>query len=170
MIRECVVGIDPGKTGAIAAIGSNGEVQIWDYPGDETSVIVLLNDLKEWGNPYMVVLEMQQAMPKQGVSSAFDLGVNFGGWRMAIAAFGWPHRFVRSAEWKKNLGYPAKVPGMDAAKRKKILKEHSLTLARQMYPQAVELMTRVKDHDRAEALLLAHYAKGLVWGGAEWLR
>jgi crossover junction endodeoxyribonuclease RuvC len=135
-------------------LSEEGEIGIEDYPGDERSLIRKLQALSTRFDPRMVVLELQQAFPGQGVSSTFKLGQNYGIWLAAIASCGWPLTIVRPAEWKKGLGYPAKD--------KKEGKAYSLTLARRLYPAAAGDLARVKDHNRAEALLLAHYGKGLI--------
>jgi len=160
---KCVVGIDPGQTGSIAAIRADGKIWVRDYPGDERAVWTMLGELGEWGTPGLVVLEEQQAMPKQGVTSAFGLGRNYGIWLMAIAAKGWALKLVRPANWKKNLGYPEKKKEQKPPERKKELKAHSLTLARRLYPESEQYLLRVKDHDRAEAIIIAHYGKEELW-------
>jgi hypothetical protein len=145
------IGIDPGATGAIAIIMENGEIQILDYPGDETTTMRILEAIHLELDVKQVAIEYQQAMPKQGTVSMFKLGRNYGGWLMALAAIRWPTLIVRPSDWKKGLGYPA---GDYQAS-----KAHSLTMARQRYPQAAKFLLRKKDNGRAEALLLAQIAK-----------
>lgn len=152
------VGIDPGATGAIAVIWEDEfdqQVIIDDCPGDERALAELLMDLKvmeRHGDVIRhVLIEHQQSFPKQGVASTFKLGVNYGSWLMALAMLKWPAWDIRPADWKRGLGYPPK--------EKDASKEHSLKLARRLYPSAAGLLTRKKDHNRAEALLLAHLAK-----------
>lgn len=145
------VGIDPGETGALALIRSDDSVEIWDWPGDERLLAVLITAVNIDVDVSRCIIEHQQSMPKQGVSSTFKLGVNYGMWLAAVAHAFWPLLIVRPAHWKKHHGYPAK--DKDAGKK------HSLTLARRLYPQAAKYLTRVKDHNRAEALLLARYAR-----------
>lgn len=144
-------GIDPGATGAIAIITSDDRVVIRDYPGDECGLVAELLPLDLEVTIKKALIENQQAMPKQGVSSTFALGKNFGGWLMALAFMRWPYQAIRPQEWKRGLGYPSND--------KKLGKEYSRILARRLYPQAAELLARVKDHNRAEALILAHLAR-----------
>lgn len=145
------VGVDPGATGAIVMVKEDGGVIVRDFPGDECALVGLLSALGTEAEVKAVWVEQQQAMPGQGVSSTFKLGMNFGMWIAAMAFMRWPYRTVRPAEWKKGLGYPAKD--------KKAGKAYSLTLARRLYPQAAGLLSRAGDHNRAEALILAHLAK-----------
>lgn len=160
------IGIDPGATGAIARILSDGRIDIFDWPGDERALADLLFRLTLDGGIQSAVIEGQQAFPGQGVVSIFKIGLNYGMWLGAIASQGWPLRVIRPADWKKGLGYPAKEKSKkgaskkEAAIRKAASKEYSLTLARRLYPAAAKLLARKMDHGRAEALLLAHIAKG----------
>lgn len=141
------IGIDPGATGAIAAIFPDGECNVWDYPGDEVALADILTDIR-MGRDCRAVVEQQQAMPKQGVTSMFKLGLNFGAHLGALAALQIAVRTVRPAEWKKGYVPPKSDKG------------ESLTVARRLFPTAP--LTRKKDHGRAEALLLADYARK-VW-------
>lgn len=156
------LGIDPGQSGALAVIYEDNRVEIFDYPGDERALLEIVRKIsrKEFP-PAGVVLEYQQAMPVQGVSSTFKLGLNYGIWLATLAAVDWPVRIVRPAEWKRNMGYPPK--------EKKTTKEYSLTLARRLYPEAgKKYLIRKMDHNRAEALLLAHYGKS-KGGNERWM-
>jgi len=144
------VGIDPGETGAVALIREDDSIEIWDWPGDERALVPVIQAIAFDVTVGMAVIEHQQSMPKQGVSSTFKLGVNYGMWLAAAAAMAWPLLIVRPNAWKSNQGYPVK--DKDGGKK------HSLALARRFYPQAEKYLTRGKDHNRAEALLLARYA------------
>ena len=155
---KCYIGIDPGANGSVAFITDDGKVHIHDFPGDERSLTGLLDGIAISYTVPMVCLEYQQSFPGQGISATFKLGVNYGIWLSAIASQRWPLKIVRPAEWKKGLGYPLRDTD-DKAKHKKESKAYSMTLARRLYPQAAHFLTRVKDNDRAEALLLAHLAK-----------
>jgi hypothetical protein len=61
-----------------------------------------------------------------------------------IATLGLSFELVRPAKWKKTMGLTDEK-GMARAK------------AVQMFPNVGHLLSRVKDHNRAEALLLAEY-------------
>lgn len=153
---EVYIGIDPGATGAIGVLKIVPEIgaeiaEVYDYPGDEFLLAEMARSGPLFGlNPVAVVIEAQQAMPKQGVSSMFALGENYGTWRTFCAMLGWRVSRIRASVWKKGAGYP--VGDYDASKK------HSLYLARSLYPGMVQQLARVKDNGRAEALLLARYA------------
>lgn len=139
------LGIDPGATGALALIGE-GDPVVLDWQGDERAMAEQLQlHVALAGMPVLAALERQQAMPKQGVASTFKLGVNFGVWLGLLAALGVPTILPRPRDWKK--GYvPAKAD-----------KDASLAVARRLFPTAS--LARKKDHGRAEALLLADFAR-----------
>ena len=163
-IKRAWIGIDPGATGALGMIREDGVVEVWDYPGDERGVLglicsILKDSVSNGFNVERVVIEHQQARPGQGVSSTFKLGVNYGVWLAPIASKQWPLSTVRPDVWKKGLGYPGKANGETAAAHSKKLKEHSLTMARRMFPTAGVFLSRKMDHNRAEALLLAEIAR-----------
>lgn len=124
-----IVGIDPGKDGAIVFLGQNmqliacvdtptfgtGKGSRRDY--SEAEMVRILRQLTSPGA--IVVLETQQAMPGQGVSSTFSTGVGFGLWRGIIAALGLARFDVRPAAWTKAMGLTksTKAAHCEAAKR-----------------------------------------------------
>lgn len=149
------VGIDPGQTGAAAFIFPD-ETKLLDWSGDErrTAAALVWEDVLH-GPPEMVFIEHQQSFGIEGRATLSTLMQNYGMWLGMLAALNWPVTVVRPSEWKKGLGYPKKNP-----KNPKPGKDHSLTLARRLFPGAAGGLTRVKDHNRAEALLLAYLARG----------
>jgi crossover junction endodeoxyribonuclease RuvC len=148
------IGIDPGLSGALAALAADGAlVALHDTPVltlrtsrgnrqeyDISGIAVLLQPYA--GPSAHVIIEEAQAMPGQGVRSMFTTGYGFGIWMGLIGAFGLPHTRVRPATWKRALGL-----GKD--------KEQARRRAMQLFPGAS--LRRKKDHGRAEALLLAYY-------------
>ena len=149
------LGVDPGATGALALIGDQGTVFVLDWPGDEQALAHKLWEIQLDYDVQEVVLEYQQAFPQQGVSSTFKTGMNYGMWLGAMAILRWPVRIVRPTAWKKGMCYPSSK----GTAGKKATKEYSLTLARRAFPQLSEDLKRKKDHNRAEALLLARIAR-----------
>lgn len=143
------VGIDPGKTGAIAFVHrSKTHSENIPYIGDEPDIILIGRWLREFsvGHDPVVALELQQAMPGQGVVSMFTLGKGYG-MLLATCHFAGMRVFLpRPAQWKKDMGIPAKSD-----------KEYSRQLAQRLFP-GVDLHLK-KDHGRAEALLLAEWAR-----------
>lgn len=136
------LGIDPGKTGALAVIdpGKNFAyvVDMPETPGELVNELALLID-----DSYMLraAIEKQQAMPGQGVSSTFQTGYGYGLLIGTLASLSIPFVEVRASKWKSAMG----LQGKD--------KSESRKLAQSLFPAAE--LHRVRDHGRAEALLLA---------------
>ncbi len=94
------------------------------------------------------IIERSQAMPKQGVSSTFKVGVGYGIWLGLLVAIGIPYTEVRPNIWKaKMLAGKGKDKGA------------SIIRAKQLFPQISNELTLVKHHNKAEALLLAAYGQ-----------
>lgn len=164
-----VIGIDPGGSGAVAAVSSaKGLIEIWDMPVAKVSVsrpnqlrvsgavlqeiFFCINDMSQEQNP-VVYMEEVGAMPGQGVVSTFNFGINAGIVIGVISALGFPLIFTRPPAWKKAVGIPAKAD-----------KSASRELAMRLWPdKATPLLKRVKDHNRADAALIA-------WSGVKALR
>ena len=146
------VGIDPGKTGAIAWITESSSYPfIQDIPmvhGDYNfyEMWKLLGRTIQLFDATYLTLEKQQAMPKQGVSSTFSTGRGYGAWLALCAVVTPDFEIVSPRKWKMALGLTSD-------------KEQSRELAIKLYPSMDDVLKRKKDHNRAEALLLAHYTK-----------
>ena len=148
MKQKAYLGIDPGKTGAVALITNEGAHEILDYPGDPSLIV---DRFRKWKLNYEIVmtaLEKVGARPGQGVVSMFTFGRNLGAWEGIISAFGIPFMMPTPRQWQKGL-IDQKAGGNP--------KERSLNTARRLFPNAS--LTRKKDHGRADALLLAFWAK-----------
>jgi hypothetical protein len=142
-----ILGIDPGATGALALYEGGRITRITDMPmsGREIDAVLLAVELRRLcpARPQMVMIENQHAMPKQGVSSCFKLGVRFGAILGVCGAFQWPVEMVMPTRWK---AFTKTSRDKDGARAR----------ASQM-PEAAHHWTRVKDHGRAEAALIAWY-------------
>lgn len=158
------LGIDPGLTGAIALIDDLRVVALHDIPVmtkpgggakvknqiDPIALADLLRDLILLHQIELAVLEQVSTMPKQGVASNASLMHSFG---IIEGALGWtmvPLIMAKPQKWKKAAGL---AMGGDLTDSQK--KSASLALARRLFPGAS--LDRVKDHGRAEALLIARY-------------
>lgn len=131
------MGIDPGKTGAIAFLDDSGRfVDVFDFIDAFGPLAERRSDVA------FCFLEEVHSMPGQGVASTFSFGENFGWWKGVLTAFGIPFRTIRPQDWQKNL-----VP------KKTSSEKPGLYVARQMFPEAP--LGRKKDHNRADAILIA---------------
>jgi Holliday junction resolvasome RuvABC endonuclease subunit len=139
-----VLGVDPGVSGAYALLGSNGLAAIVD----DLPVVNRQVDAAEWRRvierlkPDMAVVEIVHSMPGQGVASTFKFGMAAGLIRGVLLGAGVPIFDATPTVWKKHF----KLVGSDG--------EKSRALAIQRFPTSPAL-ARKKDHNRAEALLIA---------------
>jgi crossover junction endodeoxyribonuclease RuvC len=153
------IAIDPGLTGAIAAIDDDAQLVLCaDLPVirdnklawiDSNRLADLLMQCRD-GRPARITLERSQAMPGQGVSSTFTTGCVMGSILAACQRIAVPLSVVTAAVWKRSMG-------LDSSK------QVSLDKGRLLFPTAE--LARVKDHNRAEACLLAEYSRRTFTAG-----
>jgi len=103
-----IIGIDPGKSGAIAVINEDGAiVALADTPlvagGYDVAAMAGMLSTYRPEDVALVVLEQSQSMPGQGVASTFTIGVGFGLWWGVIATLGLPLEFVRPCVWVRAI-------------------------------------------------------------------
>lgn len=151
------LGIDPGKTGAIALLDARGcPVLLEDWLGDEiVAAGLLLAAQGKYGRFVVGALENVHSRPTDGVKQAFCFGRNFGAWLGLCAACGVPLELVTPQTWMKGVVF--KTDGG---------KDASLTAARRLFPSMSERLKRKKDNGRADALLIARWL-WLKHGGKE---
>ena len=146
MTYTCIMGLDPGFSGAIAFYYPEKPqlIAAYDMPvADRRINGAALYDLIRQHSPDMAVVEAVHAMPKQGVSSTFNFGVSYGTALGVIGALKIPVVHVSPAKWKKYFGLSAD-------------KEESRGLAIDKWPACLHFR-RKKDNGRAEAALMALY-------------
>lgn len=150
-MTDIIIGIDPGAvSGAYSVLTRDGKFCLCnDFPVKDKMIDGkqladdLDNIIKATGEA-SAVLEHVNAMPGQGVCSSFNFGQGFGIIKGVLDAFEVPYDLVRPAKWKKALKLDRD-------------KDASLILARDLYPAAQPFLKRKRDHNRSEAILLAHY-------------
>ena len=92
-----------------------------------------------------MVVEQVNAMPGQGVTSMFNFGQTFGAIKGICAALGLPIFLVRPAKWKKHFEL------INSSK------DASRTKAIEMYPSASEQLSKKKDVNKSDAILIARF-------------
>jgi crossover junction endodeoxyribonuclease RuvC len=162
-----VIGIDPGLTGALAMISHKGLQAVHDMPtmikGNGEGAVknqvdpgALVDVLRAWkaghdNHEFMVLIESQGPVRLPGNkilggASAFSLAYTAGVIEGVITALKLPRELVTPSVWKKALGLTAKGTDKKALAR---------AMAQRYYPEAD--IHRVRDHNRAEAILIARY-------------
>ena len=92
-----------------------------------------------------VIIEQVSAMPGQGVTSMFNFGQSFGILKGICSAMQLPMYFVRPAKWKKYFGLI------------KSEKDASRTKAIEMFPYFSSQLSKKKDSNKADAILIAYF-------------
>ena len=151
-----IIGIDPGLSGGIAILEDNVIKVLFDMPvmsdgkknkrqlNSALLVRLIKDNIKDTEDTVMVV-EQVNAMPGQGVTSMFNFGQTFGAIKGICAALGLPIFLVRPAKWKKHFEL------INSSK------DASRTKAIEMYPSISEQLSKKKDVNKSDAILIARY-------------
>ena len=151
-----IIGIDPGLSGGIAILDDLKIFDIYDMPimsegkknKNQLNSAQLVNIIKKniipSGDTFLIV-EQVSAMPGQGVTSMFNFGQTFGSIKGICAALNLPIFFVRPAKWKKHFDL---INSSKDASRTKVI---------EMYPSISPRLSKKKDVNKADAILIARY-------------
>ena len=141
-----IVGIDPGITGALAMHIDGRLDTLVDMPTFDTRVdgADIARLMRAW-NPDAVFVENTQPMPRNGSIALFKLGLNTGIVIGVVQSLSHPLFRITPAKWKSKMG----VTRLD--------KNGIRGIVREMYPDWHSCFARVKDHNRAEAVLISRY-------------
>lgn len=154
---DCICGIDPGLGGGLAFFfpANPREIIAEDMPvaGHEVDVDTLVARLRQMA-PTFAVVEKVHSQPNDGHQGAFRFGAAYMAARSSLTALGVPTRLVAPSSWKAHWHLP---PEKDARKAK----EQARALAIQLWP-GVGCFSRVKDHNRADAALIARFGAVLL--------
>ena len=97
-----------------------------------------------------VIVEQVSAMPGQGVTSMFNFGQSFGVIKGICAAMQLPIFFVRPAKWKKHFELINSQ------------KDASRTKAIEMFPKISSILSKKKDSNKADAILIASFYEYII--------
>tara|TARA_B100000123_G_scaffold191137_1_gene142787 strand:- start:744 stop:1232 length:489 start_codon:yes stop_codon:yes gene_type:complete len=151
-----IFGIDPGLSGAIAILEDDKVLDVVDIPvmseGKKNKKQLNSAHLAQYiennildVNKTIVVVEQVNAMPGQGVTSMFNFGQTFGAIKGISAALKLPIFFVRPSKWKKHF------------ELLKASKDASRTKTIEMYPSLADKLSRKKDVNKSDAILIARF-------------
>ena len=151
-----IFGIDPGVSGAISILENKKVIDIFDMPTmidgkknkrqvNGSQVTNIIKDKLNLNKETIVVVEHVNAMPGQGVTSMFNFGQSFGVIKGVCSALSLPIYFVRPTKWKKHFNLINSN------------KDASRTKAIEIYPEISSQLSRKKDSNRADAILIARY-------------
>ncbi len=153
-----VIGIDPGISGSICFFQDGKIIDVVEMPtmteGKKNKKQVngsqIFNEISARINKLdnkdiRVVVEQVSAMPGQGVTSMFNFGQSFGILKGICSAMQLPIYFVRPAKWKKYFNLINSE------------KDASRTRAIEIFPYFSSHLSRKKDSNKADAILIASF-------------
>ena len=153
-----IIGIDPGISGSICFLDNGKILDVIEMPimtdGKKSKKQVngsqvyneITKRIKQFEkNQIRVVIEHVSAMPGQGVTSMFNFGQSFGILKGICTAMQLPMYFVRPTKWKKYFNLLNSE------------KDASRTRAIEIFPYFSSQLSRKKDSNKADAILIASF-------------
>jgi len=153
-----IIGIDPGISGSICFLDNGKILDVIEMPimtdGKKNKKQIngsqvyneITKRIKQFEkNQIRVVIEHVSAMPGQGVTSMFNFGQSFGILKGICTAMQLPMYFVRPTKWKKYFNLLNSE------------KDASRTRAIEIFPYFSSQLSRKKDSNKADAILIASF-------------
>ena len=153
-----VIGIDPGISGSICFFKDGEIIDVVEMPvmtegkknkkqvnGSQIYNEILERTKKIDKKDIKVVIEQVSAMPGQGVTSMFNFGQSYGILKGICSAMQLPMYFVRPAKWKKYFNLINSE------------KDASRTRAIEIFPYFSGQLSRKKDSNKADAILISSF-------------
>ena len=157
-----IIGIDPGISGSICFFMDGRVINVINMPTmtegkknkkqvngaqvyNEISNQVKKFESRDKSRNIRVIIEQVSAMPGQGVTSMFNFGQSFGILKGICSAMQLPMYFVRPAKWKKYFNLINSE------------KDASRTRAIEIFPYFSSQLSKKKDANKADAILIANY-------------
>ena len=153
-----IIGIDPGISGSICFFKDGKILDVIEMPtmtegkknkkqvnGSQiyNEILKRVNKLEK--SDIRVIVEQVSAMPGQGVTSMFNFGQSFGILKGICSAMQLPIYFVRPAKWKKYFNLINSE------------KDASRTRAIEIFPYFSSQLSKKKDANKADAILIASF-------------
>ena len=153
-----IIGIDPGISGSICFFEDGVIKDVIEMPtmtdgkknkkqvnGSKIFIEISERIKKTDKRNIKVVIEQVSAMPGQGVTSMFNFGQSFGILKGICSAMRLSMYFVRPAKWKKYFNLINSE------------KDASRTRAIEIFPYFSTKLSRKKDSNKADAILIASF-------------
>ena len=153
-----IIGIDPGISGSICFFEDGKIIDVIEMPtmtdgkknkrqvnGSQIYNEILKRINKTEKQNIRVIIEQVSAMPGQGVTSMFNFGQSFGILKGICSAMQLPMYFIRPAKWKKYFSLINSE------------KDASRTKAIEMFPYFSSQLSKKKDSNKADAILIASF-------------
>lgn len=149
-----IMGVDPGVTGAwalivdrqlthvddlvVTSIGSTNQIDAGEF-----------REVLRWTQPDAVVIEDNRANGVNGSKANYSMGLSMGIILGVATGAGFSIGRVRPVDWQRTVG----LSGVPAAQRK----DAHRARARELWPDEADRFKLKKDHNRADAALIAEH-------------
>ena len=152
-----IIGIDPGISGSICFFEDGKILEVLEMPtmieGKKNKKQVngsqiyneIFKRIEGKEKEIRVIIEQVSAMPGQGVTSMFNFGQSYGILKGICSAMQLPMFFVRPAKWKKYFNLINSQ------------KDASRTRAIEIFPYFSSQLSKKKDSNKADAILIASF-------------
>ena len=153
-----IIGIDPGITGSICFFEDGKIIDVIEMPNmpegkknkKQVNGAQIYYEISKQIDKFdrkdiKVIIEQVSAMPGQGVTSMFNFGQSFGILKGICSAMQLPMYFVRPAKWKKYFNLINSE------------KDASRTKAIEIFPYFSSQLSRKKDSNKADAILISSF-------------
>ena len=153
-----IIGIDPGISGSICFFENGKIIDVIEMPtmtegkknkkqvnGSQIYNEILKRINIDGKQDIRVIIEHVTAMPGQGVTSMFNFGQSFGILKGICTAMQLPMYFVRPTKWKKYFNLLNSE------------KDASRTRAIEIFPYFSSQLSKKKDSNKADAILIASF-------------
>ena len=153
-----IIGIDPGISGSVCFFEDGKILDVVEMPtmtegkknkrqvnGSQVYNEILKMINHEEREDVRVIIEQVSAMPGQGVTSMFNFGQSYGILKGICSAMQLPMYFVRPTKWKKYFSLINSE------------KDASRTKAIEIFPYFSSNLSKKKDSNKADAILISSY-------------
>ena len=153
-----IIGIDPGISGSLCFFKDGKILDLVEMPNmpegkknkKQVNGAQIYNEISSRieglnREEIKIVIEQVSAMPGQGVTSMFNFGQSFGVIKGICSAMQLSMYFVRPAKWKKYFNLINSQ------------KDSSRTKAIEIFPYISTQLSRKKDANKADAILIASF-------------
>ena len=153
-----IIGIDPGISGSLCFFRDGKILDLVEMPNmpegkknkRQVNGAQIYNEISSRieglnREEIKIVIEQVSAMPGQGVTSMFNFGQSFGVIKGICSAMQLSMYFVRPAKWKKYFNLINSQ------------KDASRTKAIEIFPYISSQLSRKKDANKADAILIASF-------------
>lgn len=162
---DCVIGIDPGKTGGIAVWKPNGFLKVVKMPDDLTDLSLFINQYKECCNPIIFLEKLQLRHSDLSIpGKAFRIQKllnNFEQLKTVVHLLDIPYVLVNPMKWQDELNL--RIKGTKRVEETKDRKNRYKLIAQKHYPEFKQALWS------ADATMIMHFGRFALVNRQRWI-